>query len=260
MNKVTQQCLLDLNRQFYATVADDFDSTRLNLPMGMIRALNYVRPLLVEGENLSVLDAGCGNGRFCWALEKLEAPIDYLGIDNDQRLLDLAQTHSSQLHFVDAQFRQLDLVTLSHPNQGRLHLITLALCHLITCFAVLHHIPSFNLRLQLVRWLASQLKPGGRLLISTWQFLNSPRLVAKQIDWSVVGIEPEETEPGDALLPWNQGVYAIRYAHQIDEDEMRELAQEAGLLLQEIYYADGKEGNLNLYAVLEIGKSASDAG
>lgn len=248
MNEITCKRLLDLNRQFYATVADDFDSTRLNLPMGMIRSLNYVRPLFTEGEKLSVLDAGCGNGRFCWALEKLETPIDYLGIDNDSRLLDLAQTHSSQLHFVYTQFQQLDLVT-STPRLA-------SPCHLVTCFAVLHHIPSYNLRLQLMRWLASQLEAGGRLLISTWQFLNSPRLVAKQIDWSAVGIDAHETEPGDALLPWNQGVYAIRYAHQIDEDEVRQLAQEAGLLLQEIYYADGKEGNLNLYAVLEIGKSA----
>lgn len=251
MNKLTQQRLLDLNRQFYATVAEDFDSTRLNIPMGMVRALNYVRPLWGQDERqterLSVLDAGCGNGRFCWALERLEMPIDYLGIDADQRLLTLAQAHMRELKFVAAHFQQLDLTTLMVDQS-----IALAPFHLITCFAVLHHIPSYELRLQLVRWLAAQLAPGGRLLISTWQFLNSPRLVAKQIDWSVVGVDPNETEAGDALLPWNQGVYAIRYAHQIDEDELRQLAQASGLTLQEIYYADGKEGNLNLYAWLQV--------
>lgn len=252
MNEMTCQRLLDLNRQFYATVADDFDSTRLNIPMGMVRVLNYVPLLLKDEEPLSVLDVGCGNGRFCWALERLERPIDYLGIDSDPRLLDLAQTHASSLHYVNVHFKQLDLTQLAQ------HLDTLAPSavwhprHLVTCFAVLHHIPGYALRLQVIRWLALQLQMGGRLLISTWQFFNSPRLVAKQIDWSAVGIDAHEIEAGDALLPWNQGVYAIRYAHQIDEDELRQLAKEAGLLLNEIYYADGKEGNLNLYAVLEI--------
>lgn len=259
MDKLTQQRLLDLNRQFYATVAADFDSTRLNIPMGMVRALNYVRPLWEQGDHedapLSVLDAGCGNGRFCWALERLEKPTHYLGIDADQRLLTLAEAHMSELKFVEAHFQQFDLTTLMADRS-----LPMTPFHLITCFAVLHHIPSYELRLQLVRWLAAQLMPGGRLLISTWQFLNSPRLVAKQIDWSVVGVDPTEIEAGDALLPWNQGVYAIRYAHQIDEDEVRQLAQASGLTLTEIYYADGKEGTLNLYAVLGIGESASDRG
>ncbi len=50
VNHSTRQLLLDLNRQFYATVADDFDVTRLNVPMGMVRVLNYVRPLVKDGE------------------------------------------------------------------------------------------------------------------------------------------------------------------------------------------------------------------
>jgi hypothetical protein len=70
------------------------------------------------------------------------------------------------------------------------------------------------------------------------------------VSWASIGIDEAEIEPGDALLPWSQGVAALRYVHHVSEAEMVILAQRAGLTVEHSFYADGKEGNLNLYSVL----------
>lgn len=237
--------LLQLNRDFYATVSADFDQTRGGLPVGW-RQLRKWLPT-VEGRPLRVLDVGCGNGRFAWLLDEWGIQADYVGIDGDVRLLDFAREHAIALKGVRAVFFAADFTALDWPA---LHGRAQPAFDAVVCFAALHHVPSHKLRVQVVRSLATQVVAGGVLILSHWQFLTSARFVRKQIAWQTIGLTESDVEAGDALLPWQQGTFAVRYVHQVDTAEGKALADSAQMHITDHFYADGKEGNLNLYQCL----------
>ena len=110
--------------------------------------------------------------------------------------------------------------------------------------------PGYELRARLVRDLASLLTPDG-LLVDIGVAVPGERTFSQAADrLDEVGLTAADVDHGDALLPWKQGAYAVRYVHQTDEIEMKRLVADAGLTVVETYRADGKEGNLNLYAIL----------
>lgn len=250
MPPTIQARLLDLNRHFYATVAGEFDLTRHGLPTGMIdlarRLAAHART--TNKETARVLDVGCGNGRFARALAEVGQGADYLGVDADERLLTAAAQQTAALPQINVRLAQ---VNIAQPD-WREQLGSDEPFDAVVCLAVVHHFPGLALRQRIVADLAQLLAPQGTLALSTWQFLTSERLAAKQIEWAEFGIDPADVEPGDALLPWNQGTYAVRYVHQLELEEVETLARGAGLRVTHTFRADGKEGNLNLYTLLQV--------
>ncbi len=244
MRASTRDVLLQVNRDFYRTVAAPFDATRMARSRGMERLLSYAPTV---DDTLRVADVGCGNGRFAWMLEELARPVAYTGVDGNPQLLSAAAEHAAGLVWVTPNFRLADLAEPGWPRS----LDKDAPFDMVVCLATLQHMPGFDLRARLVADLASLLAEGGVLAISAWQFMESQRLRARVLDWSEAGLDPADVEPGDALLPWKQDVYAVRYVHQIDGEEMARLAAFAGLVITDAYRADGREGNLNLYALLQ---------
>jgi 2-polyprenyl-3-methyl-5-hydroxy-6-metoxy-1,4-benzoquinol methylase len=246
MPEAVQARLLALNRQFYATVGSEFDRTRQGLPSGMVDLAARLAAQAPPHGTLRILDAGCGNGRFARAVAQVRLPCTYLGIDADPDLLAFAAQQTAALPGVATRFAEFDL----SPAGWAAALAGEAPFDVVACLAVLHHFPGLALRRRLVADLAGLLAPGGVLALSTWQFLTTERLAGKQVAWAEVGVDPRTVEPGDALLPWNQGAHALRYVHQLDLPEIVALGQAAGLEVFDTFQADGKEGNLNLYTLL----------
>jgi 2-polyprenyl-3-methyl-5-hydroxy-6-metoxy-1,4-benzoquinol methylase len=232
MREEVVERLLALNRAFYDGLAGPFARSREAPPPGFDRLLKELpkpRPRL--------LDVGCGEGRFGRFLQAHQAVEAYTGVDFSAELLRRAQSR------VAGRFVRRDL---SRPGC----LDGLGDFEVIACLAMLQHIPGRANRRRLLREMKAHLTPGGRIFLSTWQFLDSPRQRRKVAEWQQEGLAAADVEPNDYLLTWQRGGSGLRYVCLIDADETAALAGDSGLRILTHFRSDGREGDLNLYTVL----------
>lgn len=251
MKEHTITQLNQLNLDFYHTTAIDFNDSRKYFWGGWEKIL----PLLDSFEDIRVADIGCGNGRFGQFLfEKCpHIKLSYTGIDANQSLLSFAEQELKgkipALHL-----HQVDIITALQKNKDFLQNQEF---QLMSSFGVFHHVPSFELRVKLLRYLLSKLSKEGYLVVSFWQFMNFDRFRKKIIsNQDIVNrhtILLSELEKNDYILDWGRGKPALRYCHFSNEAEQLELIHQANAQLVTTYFADGKEGNVNQYVVLQQG-------
>jgi 2-polyprenyl-3-methyl-5-hydroxy-6-metoxy-1,4-benzoquinol methylase len=190
-----------------------------------------------------ILDLGCGNGWFARELVERGHRGSYLGVDFSMPLLREAESTSKPF---PAKFMAVDLTKLSDLRD---QLFASGHWSLITAFAVLHHIPSVELRLDILNTVRQLLKPDGLFVHSNWQFLNSEKLKARIQPWEAASISESEVDAGDYLLDWRSDGKGLRYVHHFSETELSELASATGFQIKNIFYSDGETGNLGLYQV-----------
>ncbi|MEX2162156.1 MAG: class I SAM-dependent methyltransferase [Anaerolineales bacterium] len=257
MDAVIAQRLVDLNRQFYQSLAAPFSASRGRLQPGVLRVLEEV-PAQAE-----ILDLGCGNGGVAAELQRRGHRGRYVGLDSSEELMEAAkskvQRSTSDINRsgnMEAHWVQADLISPDWHLQSPISSLRF---DYVLAFAVLHHIPSRALRLQFLTQMrgllataktgGSESRPytGGRFVLSNWQFLNSPRLRTRIQPWETVGLSATVMDEGDFLLDWRSGGSGLRYVHHFSEGEMAELAQKAGFQQVDSFFSDGKLGNLALY-------------
>jgi len=235
MNSATASRIIELNRKFYTHFGDSFSATRHRIQPGVRRVLETL-----NGDE-NILDLGCGNGWFARELAQRGHKGSYLGVDFSLPLLRDAE---SQPEGFSAKFMQVDLTQISSFSDQLADNWSL-----ITAFAVLHHIPSVELRLDILKTVHQLLKPNGLFIHSNWQFLNSKKLTSRIQDWSKAGLSSDDVDPNDYLLDWRSGGEGLRYVHHYDDTELQELATETGFQVKDVFYSDGETGDLGLYQV-----------
>jgi SAM-dependent methyltransferase len=240
VNPATAERLLALNRSFYTERGRDFSATRARIQPGVRRVLEMLR-----GDE-SILDLGCGNGGVARALGLRGHSGPYLGLDFSLPLLNEA---ASQPEGSSARFLQADLASPGWAADLRP-----AGFDLIFAFAVLHHIPSAELRRALLMQVRTLLKPEGRFIHSNWQFMNSERQKGRIQPWERAGISPAEVDAGDYLLDWKRGGKGLRYVHHFEQGELSDLASACGFRVASGFYSDGEGGRLGLYQIWEPGR------
>jgi SAM-dependent methyltransferase len=264
--------LLALNHEFYTTFAQSFAASRSPSDPALTSILPHIP------QRARVLDVGCGNGRLALLLDRERPGATYLGVDAVPELIEVARAQAGQLATISATFHVADVahpgwseeLTSTRPSAllrtGPSTLLKTgpsaepipspaeglrAGLDRVVMLAVLYHIHSFGLRAQVLREAASLLEPDGRLILSTWQFLDSDRMRRKIVDWAEVSITEEALEPGDYLLDWKREGRGLRYCHLVDRAEVEHLAAQSGLRVRETFRAGGREGNLSLFAILD---------
>jgi tRNA (uracil-5-)-methyltransferase TRM9 len=266
--------LLSINREFYQSFADPFRATRGRLQPGVIRALESVNL------DANVLDVGCAHGVLAEQLAGSGFSGSYVGLDSSQPLLDSVPDH---LHPPQYKFALADLGDEEWPETARaLHAKgsapeqsfsessisfdrvseipaseqsvakSSALFDWVFAFAVVHHIPSSDLRGTTAAAIRALLATDGHVAVSVWDFLASARLRERVVAWDTAGISEEEVDEGDHLVDWREGGSGVRYVHHFAQNELHELAEESGFQVSQEYRSDGENGRLGLYQIWEI--------
>jgi SAM-dependent methyltransferase len=253
MDSRTAKRLIELNRGFYTRFGDSFSATRRRIQPGVQRVLESL-----TGDE-SILDLGCGNGELARELARRGQRGSYLGVDFSLPLLREAEAQPEGVapagrgtfgvatwRQFSARFWQADLTQLAVVSK---QLSVVGGWSVITAFAVLHHIPSMELRLNLLRIVHQLLNPDGLFIHSNWQFLNSEKLTARIQPWETAAFSESEVDAGDYLLDWRRGGMGLRYVHHFDEEELDELANAGRFRIMDTFHSDGESGNLGLYQV-----------
>ncbi len=221
--------LLEKTRRDYNLIAEEFSRTR-EKPWEEIRFLfdNYLNP------KEKVLDLGCGNGRYFEFFK--EKNVDYLGVDNSEKLIEIAKNK-----YPSGRFQTEDALSLSFPNE---------FFDKVYSIAVLHHIPSKKLRLRFLKEARRVLKLKGQLILTVWK-CHRPKELYLLFKYTILKIfRKSKLDWKDIFKPWGKKI--ARYYHCFSEKELRDLIEKSGFNLKKIGIVKNKKGNRkNLYLVAE---------
>jgi ubiquinone/menaquinone biosynthesis C-methylase UbiE len=201
----------------YEAIAEGFSSTRRSPWTDVLRLLSDV-------SGKSVLDVGCGNGRHTVELAR-RTPL-VVGIDLSKRLVKMAEgrvrksglAHRAMLVVGDALFLPFRRASFD----------------IVTCIAVLHHIPTEGLRRRAVSEMVRALRSGGLCMITTW-YRWQRRLLLALVKGMFMRLTRSTFEFGDVYVPWrSRGKVYKRFYHLFTLGELRNLLSAEGLEIKEL--------------------------
>jgi SAM-dependent methyltransferase len=232
MTPETARVLARINAEFYRAHARLFASKRDRPWPGMRRVLDAL-----PAPPRSVLDVGCGHGRFAQLLRERGVATAYQGVDASAELLALARERGDLVP--GASFARVDVIEDAAAIPSGPY-------ELIGVFGVIHHVPGEPARVALLRALAERLAPGGTLAVAFWR-TSADEDPARRVPWERAGIDARELEPGDRLLRFDVDERVVRFSHFADEAELTRLARALPLPLAQRFDADGAGGIANAY-------------
>jgi tRNA (uracil-5-)-methyltransferase TRM9 len=248
MNGETVGALNRITRRYYDRTALGFAATHEAPRPGWRQIAETLELTLARLSVVSVLDIGCGNGRFARFLRNhWSRPFSYVGLDSSPVLVGIAAAETADLDAASCECFDFVEQSLDERLRDRAFAV-------VAAFGVLHHIPSHERRRALLMQLCRRVAPGGALVCSVWRAQCPTQAGHGAIEANEYRgrtgerIEVTQLEEGDNLVA--RGDDPARYCHFVSDDEAVRLV--AGLPLHRLdtFTADGCEGSLNRYLIL----------
>ena len=225
--------LSDITNKFYRTVHASFSATRQSPWPGWERVAELTFPEANDdacgSKPFDVLDLACGNLRFERFLAGRVPNARVWASDICDELAALAAADD----LPEIRYQHVNLA--SDPAS-----VEAPACDLCVSFGFMHHLPSAEQRMAVLRTLVEHTRAGGFVAVSFWQFARDERLRAKATPLD---------GPGDYLMGWQHEQDVWRYCHSFEEDEIDALVASLPAEVREVarFSADG---NLNRYVIL----------
>ena len=217
-----------LTNEFYNKTAPEFDKTRKYEWDGWTQLMDFLKGKSnLEG---SVLDVACGNGRFANTIKKNFLEYYYIGIDNNEYLLE--QAKKTYFEKGKIEFFKFDI----YQDWARLKILSKKTFDLVVAFGITHHLVDDNAREKFLENLFNMVNSEGIVVVSFWDFLGTKSLSKKVV---------ESLGGGDYILDWKRGEVAYRYAHHYTKGEIMNLLNRTNLKIIKNYSADGPNGMSN---------------
>ena len=190
-------------KEVYQEIAQHFSNTRSYKWSWVINFLDSLKTDSI------VYDLGCGNGR-----NMDHGSLKFIGIDNCESFVSICK--SKNLSVINSNITKIPLNNNSADA--------------IICIAVFHHLSSVENRVQSLLEMKRLIKPGGKILISTWS-INQPQKTRRTFN-----------NYGNNIVLWNSyGKVYERYYYIFKLDEIKELIKKVGLIIINYEYSCGNE-------------------
>jgi len=220
MNNQKNQKILEQTKKIYNAIAPDFSDTRGKWWQPPFELKEELK------DGMSVLDLGCGNGRFAELFRGRN--IEYLGVDNSEEFIKICQERFAGESNI--KFEVGDALDFSKLNKK---------FDLVLMIAVLHHLPSRELRLKVLQNIFNILNDGGKLIMRNWNLWNlkTAKKYYKCLFDLPYKISRGVWDLNDAFIAWKPlGTDDLRYVHSFKKGEMRRLLKKSGFSQFKQYY------------------------
>ncbi|MEF8847396.1 MAG: methyltransferase domain-containing protein [Candidatus Paceibacterota bacterium] len=231
MRKEKAKKILRETHANYNRNAEDFSRARQETWNEVHLLSNYI----TKGDK--VLDLGCGNGRYFESIQ--DKDVDYLGIDFSEELIQIARKKYSEQD--NAEFRTGDVLDLDlSKNQF----------DLVYAFALLHHIPSNELRARFLKQAKEILKPNGKIILTVWNVWNfKKKRIIKSNLLKIIGLS--DLDFNDITTSFG-GLDEV-YVHCFREKELVNLLENMDFKVKKSgYLKRGNKEKANIFAVAKV--------